>query len=74
MPRDTLGLLRAACDAGLFDSGECAALVEAHATLLDVGLRCTLDRRARITPQSKGIAVARAAIRAAARGKSIAFD
>jgi glutamate-ammonia-ligase adenylyltransferase len=73
-PRDTPGLLRAACDAGLFEAGDCAALAEAHAALLDVGLRCTLDRRARITPETEGIAAARAAIRAAARGKSIAFD
>ena len=74
VPRDTPGLLRAACDAGLFDAGDCTALAEAHATLLDVGLRCTLDRRARITTETDAIELARAAIRTAAQRKSLTFD
>ena len=74
LPRDTPGLLRAACDAELFDAGDCAALAEAHATLLDIGLRCTLDRRARITAETDAIELARAAIRTAAQRKSLTFD
>ena len=74
VPRDTPGLLRAACDARLFDAGDCTALAEAHAALLDAGLRCTLDRRARITAETDAIEAARAAIRTAAQGKSLAFD
>jgi glutamate-ammonia-ligase adenylyltransferase len=37
-------------------------LRNAHAVLLDAGLRCTLDRRARLVPEDAAIAAARAAI------------
>jgi glutamate-ammonia-ligase adenylyltransferase len=66
-PRDTPGLLAALCEAGSLPAGDCAALAEAHAVLLDVGLRCTLDRRARITPETDAIASARRVIAAAVR-------
>jgi glutamate-ammonia-ligase adenylyltransferase len=66
-PRDTPGLLGALCHAGSIDMATCTALVAAHAELLDAGLRCTLDRRPRITPETDAVAVARAAIRKATR-------
>lgn len=72
-PRDTPGLLRLACDAGRIEGDACAALMQAHATLLDVGLRCTLDRRPRITEETEAIAQARATIRAATAAAGLAF-
>ncbi|MGN6111981.1 MAG: bifunctional [glutamate--ammonia ligase]-adenylyl-L-tyrosine phosphorylase/[glutamate--ammonia-ligase] adenylyltransferase [Luteimonas sp.] len=62
-PRDTPALLDAACASGAIAADECAALRAAHAVLLDAGLRCTLDRRARLVPEDEAIAGARAAIR-----------
>jgi glutamate-ammonia-ligase adenylyltransferase len=72
-PRDTPGLLRLACEDGWLDRAGCDALVSAHATLLDVGLKCTLDRRPRITPETDAIADARAVIRAATQEAGLAF-
>jgi len=70
-PRDTPGLLRALGDAGvLLDAG---ALREAHAALLDAGLRCTLDRRKRLLPWAEVPEAARSAISAAARAAGLAF-
>jgi glutamate-ammonia-ligase adenylyltransferase len=40
-------------------------LRDAHAVLLDAGLRCTLDRRMRLVPEDEAIAAARAAVRGA---------
>ena len=65
VPRDTPALLDALCDSGALAQETHSALVQAHATLLDAGLRCTLDRRPRITPETDAIAGARAAVRAA---------
>ncbi|MFL6593116.1 MAG: bifunctional [glutamate--ammonia ligase]-adenylyl-L-tyrosine phosphorylase/[glutamate--ammonia-ligase] adenylyltransferase, partial [Luteimonas sp.] len=73
-PRDTPGLLDAGCAAGLFDRTTCASLHAAHAALLDAGLRCTLDRRPRITTETEAIAAARAAIRAACARHGLAFS
>jgi len=67
IPRDTPGLLAALCKAGSLPADDCARLSEAHAVLLDVGLRCTLDRRARITAETDAIAAARRAIGDAVR-------
>ena len=67
VPRDTPGLLAALCKAGSLQADDCARLAEAHAVLLDVGLRCTLDRRARITAETDAIAAARRAIGDAVR-------
>jgi glutamate-ammonia-ligase adenylyltransferase len=64
-PRDTPALLDAACAAGAIGVDACAALRAAHAVLLDAGLRCTLDRRARLVPEDEAIAAARASIREA---------
>ena len=70
-PRDTPGLLRALGDAGVLpDAG---ALREAHAALLDAGLRCTLDRRKRLLPWAEVPEAARSAISAAARAAGLAF-
>ncbi len=71
-PRDTPGLLQAACDAGALAAEACLPLREAHAVLLDAGLRCTLDRRARLVPEDEAIAGARAAIRSAWRTAGLA--
>ncbi|WP_240125415.1 bifunctional [glutamate--ammonia ligase]-adenylyl-L-tyrosine phosphorylase/[glutamate--ammonia-ligase] adenylyltransferase [Thermomonas alba] len=65
IPRATARLLDAALAAGLLDAPTHAALQAAHATLLDAGLRCTLDRRPRRAPRTPAIEQARAAIRAA---------
>jgi glutamate-ammonia-ligase adenylyltransferase len=49
-------------------------LRDAHATLLEAGLRCTLDRRPRIAPETDPVARARAAIRTACAQADLAFD
>ena len=72
-PRDTLALLTALCKAGSLDAQTCIALTQAHATLLDVGLRCTLDRRPRITVNSDAIEDARAAIGAGCTEVGLSF-
>lgn len=72
-PRDTPGLLRLACEDRRIDVDACNALVQSHATLLDVGLRCTLDRRPRLAAETDAIVEARAAIRAATAAAGLAF-
>jgi glutamate-ammonia-ligase adenylyltransferase len=72
-PRDTPALLAVACATDLLDRAGCDALIAAHATLLDAGLRCTLDRRPRIMPETEAIASARAAIRAATKAAGLDF-
>lgn len=62
VPRDTPGLIDALRAAGMFDAATAARLRAAHATLLDAGLACTLDRRARIVAPDADIAAARAVI------------
>jgi [glutamine synthetase] adenylyltransferase / [glutamine synthetase]-adenylyl-L-tyrosine phosphorylase len=71
--RDTPGLLRTACEAGVVDTVSSAHLIEAHATLLEAGLRCTLDRRPRITRETAAIADASAMIRACCTGAGLSF-
>ncbi|HMB43146.1 MAG TPA: hypothetical protein VKM00_04605, partial [Luteimonas sp.] len=66
-PRDTPGLLAALYEARSLPADDCARLAEAHAVLLDVGLRCTLDRRARITAETDAITAARGVIAGAVR-------
>jgi glutamate-ammonia-ligase adenylyltransferase len=70
-PRDTPGLLRALGDAASLPNVD--ALHEAHATLLDAGLRCTLDRRKRWLPWAEVPEAARTAIAAAVRDAGLAF-
>ncbi len=72
--RTTPGLLLALCEAGSLDSKICIALKAAHVVLLDAGLRCTLDRRPRITVLTEAIANARDVIATAARACGIVFD
>ena len=73
-PRATPLLLDAAHVAGALDAATHAALLAAHASLLDAGMRCTLDRRPRRVPADARIDHARAAIRAAARAQGLRFD
>ncbi len=67
-PRDTPGLIDALRDAGAFDTPTAAALHAAHAALVDAGLACTLDRRARIVAPDAAVAQARETIRASLAG------
>jgi glutamate-ammonia-ligase adenylyltransferase len=63
-PRATAALLGAAQAAHCLAAGSAAALLQAHAVLLDAGLRCTLDRRPRRALRNDAITHACAAIRA----------
>jgi glutamate-ammonia-ligase adenylyltransferase len=72
-PRATPELLAAARDGGLLEAEQAAALRQAHATLVDAGLRCTLDRRPRLAAETEAITVARAAIRDATRVMGLDF-
>ena len=73
-PRATSVLLEASLRAGSLDAPTHAALREAHAALLDTGLRCTLDRRPRRAVRDERIEGACAAIRAATRAQGLSFD
>ena len=72
-PRDTPGLVAALHEAGVFDDAINDALRIAHATLLQRGLECTLDRRPRRVPRDPEIEQARSAIREAARAHRLDF-
>ena len=71
-PHDTPGLLRALGDACALPDAD--ALHQAHAALLDAGLRCTLDRRKRLLPWNQAPEAARAAITAAVRAAGLRFE
>lgn len=71
MPRDTPGLIDALRTAGAFDADTAAALHAAHAALVDAGLACTLDRRARIVVPEVAVAQAREAIESALRASGL---
>ncbi len=71
VPRATCALLAAAQAVGCLDAATGAALVQAHALLLDTGLRCTLDRRPRRAVPGDRLAQAQAAIRAAMLGQGL---
>ncbi|MBK6923773.1 MAG: bifunctional [glutamate--ammonia ligase]-adenylyl-L-tyrosine phosphorylase/[glutamate--ammonia-ligase] adenylyltransferase [Thermomonas sp.] len=64
-PRATPALLDAVLATGSITPETHASLLAAHASLLDAGMRCTLDRRPRRVPPDAAIEAARAAIRAA---------
>lgn len=70
-PRDTPGLIEAACAAGRLGDAQAQALAAAHAVLLAAGLECTLDRRPRRVAQTAPIRDARAAIDAAMREQGL---
>ncbi|MDR6992975.1 bifunctional [glutamate--ammonia ligase]-adenylyl-L-tyrosine phosphorylase/[glutamate--ammonia-ligase] adenylyltransferase [Luteimonas sp. 3794] len=65
-PRATPLLLETAGAEGLLDAGTSADLRAAHATLLELGLGCTLDRRTRIVVETPDLDSARETIRCAA--------
>jgi glutamate-ammonia-ligase adenylyltransferase len=72
-PRDTPSLIDALAVAGFLPEDTAQALHGAHATLLDVGLACTLDRRPRLAPTTPAIEEACAAIAAACRAAALPF-
>lgn len=65
-PRATPLLLETAGAEGLLDAATSTGLRAAHATLLELGLGCTLDRRTRIVAETPELDVARETIRCAA--------
>ncbi len=72
-PRETPFLITALAKAGWLPAQTAAALHDAHATLLDAGLSCTLDRRPRIVVPTQEIEAACAAITAAALAQGLPF-
>ena len=72
-PRATPLLLDAVHAAGAIDASAHAALLAAHADLLDAGMRCTLDRRPRRVPPDARIEAARTAIREAVQAQGLRF-
>ncbi|KOQ66339.1 hypothetical protein ABW43_17700, partial [Stenotrophomonas maltophilia] len=72
-PRDTPSLIDALAAAEFLPVATAQALHAAHATLLDVGLACTLDRRPRLAPTTPAIEAACAAISAACRAAGLPF-
>jgi glutamate-ammonia-ligase adenylyltransferase len=62
-PRSTRALLEVAYASGVLEAQTHAALQQAHAVLLDAGLRCTLDRRPRRVVRTPAIEAARACVR-----------
>ena len=73
-PRDTPGLIDALAASGWLPPERASALQSAHATLLELGLACTLDRRPRMAPPSDALEQARAAISAACVEANLPFD
>ena len=73
-PRETPLLISALAAAGWLPAATAEALHEAHATLLDAGLSCTLDRRPRIAIPTPEIEAACAAISAAAIAQGLPFE
>lgn len=72
--RDTPGLIGALEAEAVFDAETAARLRTAHAVLVGAGLRCTLDRRARIVAPEMDIDEARAIVAAAVRAVGISPD
>ena len=66
-PRASDGLILALDEAGVLGGEEAAQLLAAHRQLLEAGLRCTLDRRARRMEPTPAIKAATQAISAACR-------
>nr|WP_283254797.1 bifunctional [glutamate--ammonia ligase]-adenylyl-L-tyrosine phosphorylase/[glutamate--ammonia-ligase] adenylyltransferase [Luteimonas galliterrae] len=71
--RDTPGLIAAASGAGALDASVGDALREAHASLLALGLACTLDRRQRLVADDENVAQARRTIRGAVHDCGLRF-
>ena len=72
-PRDTPTLIDTLVSVGVLDATEAAALHDAHTTLLDAGLGCTLDRRPRLISADPAIAQARRTITTVAQAQGLAF-
>src|SRR5690606_450818 len=72
--RATPALLDAVLFAGGIPDDVHARLQAAHATLLDAGLRCTLDRRPRRVPRQALIDDARQAVTEAVCTQGLRFD
>ncbi len=72
--RSTPALLDAALAAGSLSDSAHVQLQAAHATLLDAGLRCTLDRRPRRVPRHAAIDEACGAVTDAVRAQGLRFD
>ena len=67
------GLIDALGRAGWFAADSVPALHRAHATLLDSGLACTLDRRPRIAVRNAAIEAAGQVIAAAGEQVGVVF-
>jgi len=72
-PRATPALIDALCGTGYFATDTAQALHAAHATLLDAGLACTLDRRPRLVAPTPAIEQACVAITAACTAAGLPF-
>ncbi len=72
-PRDTPALIDALAQARWLAPATAQVLHEAHATLVEAGLACTLDRRPRLVAAAAPIALARAAIVEATRSHGLDF-
>lgn len=73
-PRDTPGIVAALAACGWLAQDDAQALGAAHASLVEAGLGCTLDRRPRLLAGDAPVAAARAAITGAVRGHGLDFD
>lgn len=73
-PRETPGLIDALHAVGPFSVATADALHAAHATLLQAGLECTLDRRIRMVRLDVDIARARESVRAAMEDFGLSHD
>ncbi|WP_462115975.1 bifunctional [glutamate--ammonia ligase]-adenylyl-L-tyrosine phosphorylase/[glutamate--ammonia-ligase] adenylyltransferase [Lysobacter xanthus] len=73
-PRGTPALIAACRDAAALSREGAERLASAHALMLERGLDCTLDRRARRVPPDPAIDAAREAVRATARECGLDFD
>ena len=72
-PRTTRGLIESLQAAGVLDPMTTAALLDAHATQLALGLGCTLDRRPRRMPYDDALERTRDAIGEACRAHGLRF-
>ena len=73
-PRATPALLDAVLASGSIAPETHASLLAAHASLLDAGMRCTLDRRPRRVPIDAGIEAARDVIRDTVLAQGLRFE
>jgi glutamate-ammonia-ligase adenylyltransferase len=72
-PRGTADLLATLGEVGVLPPAQVAALLQAHALMLGLGLDCTLDQRPRLVPPDDALDAARAVIREACADRGLAF-